>query len=337
LNFDNNSLYQQVINEKTKPLGALGMLEDIALKICNIQNTAQPQLVSPTIIVFAADHGIAAQGVSAYPAEVTPQMVLNFLQGGAAINVFCNHNNIKLHIVDAGVNYQFDNNTSLIDAKVDNGTANFMVQAAMSKEQLDLCWEQYKTKVHPHITSDNNIIGFGEMGIGNTTSAAALMSVLCKLPVHDCVGKGTGINNNQVQHKIDVIKQAIALHGTPQNAYEALQWYGGFEIAQMCAAILQACTDNKIILIDGFIATAAYLAAFHINKEVQHHALFCHCSNEQGHKLLLQQLNGTPILQLGMRLGEGTGCAMAYPIIANAVHFVNEMASFTSAGVSTAQ
>jgi nicotinate-nucleotide--dimethylbenzimidazole phosphoribosyltransferase len=327
---------QQRIDGKTKPLRALGRLEEIALQICQIQQTLMPTLRYPHLLVFAGDHGIAQEGVSAYPQEVTWQMVMNFLRGGAAINVFCRQNGIELKVVDAGVNHDFPLDThSLIHNKIQKGTDNFAKKSAMSMQQVERCIESAATIVKTIARSGCNVIGFGEMGIANTSSAAMLMSALCNLPVEDCVGRGTGLTDKALQHKIDVLSKAMAKRGKPTSPMKALALYGGFEIAQMAGAILQAAESRMITLIDGFIASSAYLVAQAIEPNVKEYCIFCHQSHEQGHALLLEYLQAKPLLHLGMRLGEGTGVAVAYPIIQSAVNFMNEMASFESAGVST--
>ncbi len=325
---------QHKIDFKTKPLGALGRLEDLALQIGMVQNTLAPQLRNPTMLVFAADHGIASEGVSAYPAEVTPQMVLNFLNGGAAINVFCRQNNIQLKVVDAGVNYDFEPNEFLIDAKIAKGTQNFLTEDAISRAQVQQCFQKAKEIVTKEFNNGCNIIGFGEMGIGNTSSASMLMSVLCNIPIEECVGRGTGLNEEQYKHKINILREALENHPVPQSVFEAMEFFGGFEIVQMCAAMLIAYEKNMLILIDGFIATAAFLCAYEMNKKIIHNAIFCHQSNEQGHRKILERLHVKPLLNLDLRLGEGTGCVLAFPLIQSAVNFLNEMQSFESAGVS---
>lgn len=325
---------QHKIDFKTKPIGALGTLEKLALQIGTIQNTLSPTLQKPTIVVFASDHGIAKQGVSAYPQEVTFQMVMNFLQGGAAINVFSKQNNIDLKIVDAGVNFNFEENENLIQAKIDKGTKSFLLQKAMTETQLQQCFDK-GNKIVTQLANDGcNIIGFGEMGIGNTSSATMLMSYLCNLPIEKCVGRGTGLNDRQLENKIAILNQAKSLHGTIENLKEVLQTFGGFEIAQICSAMLTAFENNMIILVDGFIASSAFLVAQKINASIKSNAIFCHLSDEFGHQNLLDYLQAEPLLKLNMRLGEGTGCAVAYPIIESAVTFLNNMASFESAGVT---
>jgi nicotinate-nucleotide--dimethylbenzimidazole phosphoribosyltransferase len=325
---------QHKIDAKTKPIGSLGILEKLALQIGTIQNTLTPSLKKPTIIVFAGDHGIANEGVSAYPQEVTFQMVRNFLQGGAAINVFSTQHGINLKIVDAGVNYDFNRHENLIHAKIDKGTKSFLHQKAMTETQLLQCFEKGKEIVMQLANEGCNIIGFGEMGIGNTSSASMLMSYLCNLPIEQCVGRGTGLNEEQLQKKIAILKQAKAFHGNIENPKEVLQTFSGFEMAQMCAAMLTAFENNMIILVDGFIASSAFLVAHKINPKIISSAIFCHLSDESGHQHLLNFLQAEPLLKLNMRLGEGTGCAVAYPIIESAVNFLNNMASFESAGVT---
>jgi nicotinate-nucleotide--dimethylbenzimidazole phosphoribosyltransferase len=325
---------QHKIDSKTKPIGSLGILEKLALQIGTIQNTLTPTLKKPTLIVFAGDHGIANEGVSAYPQEVTYQMVLNFLQGGAAINVFSAQHGINLKIVDAGVNFDFEKNENLVNAKIDKGTKSFLHQKAMTETQLIQCFDKGKEIVTQIANEGCNILGFGEMGIGNTSSASMLMSYLCNLPIEKCVGRGTGLNDLQLENKIAILNKAKSLHGNIENPKEVLQTFGGFEMAQMCAAMLTAFENNMIILVDGFIASGAFLVAQKMNPLIKTHAIFCHLSDEFGHQYLLNFLQAEPILKLNMRLGEGTGCAVAYPIIESAVAFLNNMASFESAGVT---
>jgi len=326
---------QSKIDQKTKPLGALGMLEKLAFQIASIQNTLSPELIKPHIVVFAGSHGIAARGVSAYPSEVTPQMVLNFINGGAAINVFTKQHGIELLLVDAGVDYKFDKTEKLIHAKVNFGTKNFVDHPAMTAEECQQCLRRGADVVRKVQGTGCNVIGFGEMGIGNTSAAAVMMSKLTDIPIEECVGKGTGLDEKQVLQKITVLKTAMGNHLDVKNDPVAvLQTFGGFEIAMICGAMLEAATQNMIILVDGFIASVSYLCAFKINPVVEKVAIFTHQSDEKGHRLLLETLKAEPVLSLGMRLGEGTGCAVAYPILQSAVAFFNEMASFESAGVS---
>ncbi len=325
---------QHKIDFKTKPLGALGQLETIALQIGQIQNTVSPKIEQPHILVFAADHGLANEGVSAYPQEVTHQMVLNFLGGGAAINIFCKQNDIHLKVVDAGVNHTFQSHPHLIDAKIGFGTKSALTQSAMDMDDVYRCIENGETLVETQVSKGCTVIGFGEMGIGNTSSASLIMHYLTQHPIEICVGNGTGVNTEQYQHKVEVLKQTINHHGTLTDPYEILSAVGGFEIAQMVGAYLKAAENGLTILVDGFITSAAFALAYNINPQVKAYAIFSHQSHEKGHQLLLEYLGVESVLNLGLRLGEGTGSALVLPLIRSAVNFLNEMASFEEANVS---
>ena len=335
--FSHNDLsvgLQQLIDNKTKPIGSLGVLEKLAKQAGKIMGTLKPQIIEPHVVVFAADHGIAQHGVSNYPTEVTRQMVNNFLEGGAAINVFCRQHDIALKIVDAGVNYDFPSNQNMIDCKIGRGTASFVTGPAMSSGELQLCLEKGAEVVNAICDTGCNTIGFGEMGIGNTSSASALMSVLCAIPLIDCVGRGTGITDEKLSRKIEILQQAIGNYSGETDALSYMAYFGGFELLQITGAMVEAHNKNMLILVDGFIVTAAFLCAYIINPAVKENAIFCHESGEKGHKLLLRWLKAEPLLHLQMRLGEGSGCAVAFPIIKSALCFLNEMASFESAAIS---
>jgi len=325
---------QTKIDLKTKPLGALGILEELALKIGKIQQTLSPSLSNPQILLFAGDHGIATTGVSAYPTDVTYQMVMNILQEGAAVTVFGKQNNITIKTIDAGVNFDFENVPNLIHHKVGYGTANFLVEKAMNQQQLEQCFEYSSLEVKKVVAANCNVIGFGEMGIGNTSSASMIMHHITKINLDDCIGRGTGLNDEQLQAKKSILHQANNFHGNLNEPLDILQTYGGFEIAQICGAMIEAYKQKMIILVDGFIATSAYLVAAAMYPEIKDYAIFCHNSNEIGHQKMLNYIDVNPILNLQMRVGEGTGCSLAYPILENAVAFLNNMASFDSAGIS---
>ena len=333
-NTELNEAIEHKINFKTKPLGALGMLEDIAGIVARIQGTLTPQLRAPHILVFAGDHGLANEGVSAFPQEVTHQMVLNFLGGGAAINVFCRQHDIALRVVDAGVNFDFENQEGLIDAKIGHGTASALKGEAMTSEEVLKAIYKGAKAVTDHVSNDCNIIGFGEMGIGNTSSSALIMHYITGLDIETCVGKGTGVNHEQLHRKTAILNEVIELHGELEDPFEILSAVGGFEIAQMVGAYLQSAAEKKVIIVDGFIATAAYAIAHLINPLVVDYVIFAHQSNEKGHAMFLGALNVDVVLNIGLRLGEGTGSALAYPLIQSAVNFLNEMSSFEDAGVS---
>jgi nicotinate-nucleotide--dimethylbenzimidazole phosphoribosyltransferase len=325
---------QMKIDQKTKPLGALGFLESLALQIGLVQNTLSPRLDKPVVMVFAADHGVVEAGVSSYPQAVTKQMVMNFLAGGAAVNVFARQHGMKVRVIDAGVNHVFDTHPDLTDAKIAMGTRSFVLEPAMTAQQCALAIAYGTELATEEIGAGSNVLAFGEMGIGNTSSAAALMAVLCDLPVSVCVGRGTGLDDAGLQHKIRVIEDAIARRQVSLSPLEVLADFGGFELAMMTGAMLAAAEGKSLILVDGFIATSALLVAARLQPAILHYCIFSHCSDEAGHALLLEQLGAEPLLRLGMRLGEGTGAVMAYPLLQAAVNFLEEMASFESAQVS---
>jgi len=329
------SQLEHKINHKTKPLGALGMLEAVALQIGLIQQTLSPQLSNATMLVFAGDHGIVEAGVSPYPQAVTAQMVLNFLQGGAAINVFTKQNNMHLSVVDSGVNYEFSSSLDLIHAKVAMGTRSFLSEPAMTLAQCEQALTRAVDIVDAKVAEGCNVFGFGEMGIGNTSSASCLMSVLCGLPIEQCVGRGTGLDDAGLAHKTNILAQAIAHHHLSSgDAMQVLATFGGFEIVMMVGAMLQAAAKQCTLLIDGFITTAALLVAAKLQPEILHYCVFTHCSDESGHKKMLDYLQVKPLLNIDLRLGEGTGAALAYPLVLASVNFLNQMASFESASVS---
>jgi nicotinate-nucleotide--dimethylbenzimidazole phosphoribosyltransferase len=323
------------INHKTKPLGALGMLESIATQIGLIQQTLTPRLNQPTMLVFAGDHGIVEAGVSPFPQAVTAQMVLNFLQGGAAINVFTLQNNMRLRVVDSGVNYEFEPTPSLINAKIAMGTRNFLIEPAMSVAQCQEAIASGAAIVDAEVADGCNVFAFGEMGIGNTSAASCLMSIVCGLPIKQCVGRGTGLDDAGLARKVDVLAHAIVQHGLDDDdAMQILATFGGFEIAMMVGAMLRAAERQCTLLIDGFITTSALLIAAKLQPNILHYCIFTHCSDEFGHKHMLKFLKVQPLLQIDLRLGEGTGAALAYPLVLAAVNFLNTMASFSSASVS---
>lgn len=323
-------LHAAIVN-KTKPPGSLGMLEALAKQIGLIQRTAQPQITEPALIVFAGDHGVVAEGISAYPQSVTWQMVENFLAGGAAINVFARQNNCALHIVDAGVNHDFGVRDGLVDRKVAFGTRNFAQEPAMSAKQ---CVQAMQHGADLVATIEGNVLGFGEMGIGNTTSAAAIMHAITRLPIEQCVGAGTGLTSDGILHKQKVVQQAFVTHAAVQSPLEILATFGGFEIAMIAGAMLAAAERRTVLLIDGFIVTSALLVAARLQPSILDYCVFAHCSDEHGHRQMLSHLGARPLLQMNLRLGEGTGSALALPLLHAAVNFVREMATFDSAAVS---
>jgi len=327
------SALQTKIDQKTKPLGSLGQLESLALQVGLCQNSLTPSLNKPCVLIFAGDHGIVESGVSAYPQTVTAQMVANFLDGGAAISVFARQHDIELLIVDAGVNADLSSHPKLVDAKIDKGTRNFSTQPAMTAEECTKAMQAGADQVLRQYESGCNCIGFGEMGIGNTSSAAMLMHRLTGLSLVRCVGRGTGLNDGQLQHKVVVLQRALNKHKDATEPLDVLATFGGFEIAMMVGAYLKAAELGMLILVDGFIAGTALLVANKLHPHVLDYCVFSHVSSEQGHQALLNQFNAKPLLNLELRLGEGSGIALAYPLLQSAVVFLNEMATFAEAGV----
>lgn len=325
---------QQRIDAKTKPPGSLGRLEQLALQLGMIQNSLTPEIRQPQMLVFAGDHGAAKAGISAYPQDVTWQMVENFLAGGAAINVFSQLAGLKLSVVDAGVAHDFSVREGLIDAKIAHGTANYLETRAIEPEALDLALERGRQLAHSAAANGCNALGLGEMGIGNTASASLLTRCLTGLPLAEVTGRGAGLDDAGLQRKLGLLEQAMARGGRPGNAYDALVQYGGYEIAMMAGAILGAAEKRMVVVIDGFIVTAALLAAHGIVPDVLGYCVFAHRSAESGHALQLEHLAVEPLLNLEMRLGEGSGAALAFPLLTAATAFLRDMASFESAGVS---
>lgn len=325
------SALDAAIDHKTKPPGSLGRLESLARQIGLIQQTVEPALVDPAILVFAGDHGVVDEGVSAYPQSVTWQMVENFLAQGAAINVFARQNGCALQVIDAGVNHDFGARDGLLNRKIALGTKNFAREPAMDIDQCLQAMEEGRQIV---AALPGNVVGFGEMGIGNTTSAAALMHKFTGLPIAECVGAGAGIPTKGLAFKQQVIRQAVELHDAAQAPLDILAAFGGFEIAMMAGAMLAAAERRMVLLIDGFIVTSALLAAARLQPAVLDYCVFAHCSDEHGHRRMLDYLGAQPLLNLGLRLGEGTGGALALPLLHAAVNFLREMATFESAAVS---
>ncbi|OMO20582.1 nicotinate-nucleotide--dimethylbenzimidazole phosphoribosyltransferase [Vibrio lentus] len=337
---------QHRIDQKTKPLGALGLLEKVAHQLALIQSQGKEaavehiELNKPSIIIFAGDHGIADEGVSIAPSAVTQQMVLNFLSGGAAINCFCAVNNVDITVVDTGILLPVESDSDmLISQRLGPRTNNFANEAAMSLETVERGIELGTELVSRTISNGTNIIMFGEMGIGNTSSASAILSALANRTAVECVGLGTGINNEQLARKVAVVEQGVArCKGIDakevKDIKEVLAQVGGYEIVQMVGGFLGAYQNRTPVLVDGFIVSVAAYVATLIEPNCRDYMIFAHRSEESGHKILLELLDAEPLLDLGLRLGEGTGAALAMPIIRAAAEFYNNMASFESAGVT---
>ena len=334
---------QRKIDQKTKPLGALGRLETLALQLGLIQRSLSPQVVNPHVLVCAGDHGAAKAGVSAFPQEVTWQMVENFLAGGAAINVLAKQAGMTLVVADAGVAHEFGPREGLANLKVGaGGTANYLDGAAMSDAECATAMANGAQLAREFAAAGCNVLGFGEMGIGNTASASLITHCITGLPLADCVGRGTGLDDAGLERKRVLLAQALnawpeqpAPHASSgEDALRVLARFGGFEIAMLAGAMLAAAEARMTLLIDGFIVTSALLVAAQVSPAILDYCVYAHCSHEAGHRLQLDRLKGEPLLDLGLRLGEGTGAALALPLLKAACAFMNEMASFESAGVS---
>jgi nicotinate-nucleotide--dimethylbenzimidazole phosphoribosyltransferase len=324
------------VNFKTKPLGSLGILEDIAIRMALIQNSLNPVIHRKAMFVFAGDHGVAMEGVSAYPPEVTSQMVLNFLNGGAGINVLCRHNHIEINIIDMGVNYDFEPSGRLLDKKIRKGTRNFLFEDAMTYDEVIKAVESgMEVFIEEFEKSRPDIIGVGEMGIGNTTSASAIISAAAGLSPEDVTGRGTGIDDEHLNKKIALIKKALELRNPDRTSgLEILRKVGGYEIAGISGTILAAASEKVPVVLDGLISTAGGLIAYLMKHETADYLFAGHRSVERGQKAALDMMELIPILDLGMRLGEGTGASLAINIIEASCKILCEMASFEDAGVS---
>lgn len=324
---------QHLIDHKTKPLGSLGRLESLARQIGLILHSERPELTSPQAVVFAGDHGLAARGVSAFPSDVTWQMVENFLAGGAAVSVLARQHGLALTVVDAGVAKDIAPRPMLQLRKVARGTADCSQGPAMTAEQCAQALQQGAQVVR---SLPGNAVLFGEMGIGNTSSAALIMARLTGLPLAQCVGRGTGLDEAAVQRKLAVLQQALLANAEAHEPLAVLQAFGGFEVAMMCGAVLEAAAQNRVIVVDGFIATSAVLVAQALRPLALQRCVFSHQSDESGHARMLAHLGADPLIKLDLRLGEGSGAALAWPLLESACRILREMASFESAGVSGA-
>lgn len=326
---------QQRIDQKTKPPGSLGRLESLATQIGLIQQTTQPDVSRPKAFVFGADHGVCAEGVNPFPQVVTEQMLANFATGGAAMNVFCRTNGIDLTIVNMGIVNTEARWPDVVHAAIAPGTANLAKTAAMTEEQCQTAIDTGHRVANAAIGAGYNLLIIGEMGIGNTTSASALLSAFTGLPADQAVGPGTGADPDTLDRKIAVVQRATK-RCQNKDASQTLRELGGFEIAAMVGTILAAHQAHVPVVIDGFIASVAALGAEMLQTGTVESCVFAHRSAEPAHRFVLEHLKVTPLLDLGLRLGEGSGSALAYPLIKNAVAMLNDMATFADAGVSEA-
>lgn len=326
---------QARLDRLTKPLGSLGRLEELAASYVTIIGELKPQVPRGVVFTFAADHGVALEGVSAYPREVTPQMVLNFLRGGAGVNVLAKHAGVDVRVVDIGVDYEFGMLPGLLDRKVMKGTRNLAVEPAMTRIQAE-----HAVMVGIELATDAaregvGLIGTGEMGIGNTTPSAAITAVMTGRPAAEVTGRGTGIDESGRLHKVSVIQQALDLHRPdPADALDVLAKVGGLEIAGLAGLMLGAAAARVPIVLDGFIAGAAALIAVGLQPLCREYFIASHRSVELGHRVILDHLKLKPLMDLDLRLGEGTGACLGMDLVCAAIKIYTEMATFDEAGVS---
>lgn len=328
-----NAALQRRLDTRTKPQGALGVLEALAMRIGLALDTDTPAFHAPQMFVFAGDHGIATDGVSAYPQAVTAQMLLNYLRGGAAINVLARQHRITLRVVDAGVATDIGEHPSLEARAVGRSTRNFRIEPAMTSAQCTQALDTGRKLALAALHQGSNALLFGEMGIGNTACASMLLHRRTGWSLEDCVGRGTGLDDAGLARKRERLAAASARRPEKLTPIETITEYGGFELAMITGALLAAAEQKCIAVIDGFAVTVAALLAIEIDPRVRSRCIFSHCSAEHAHRQLLAHLDVKPLLDLGMRLGEGTGAAMAWPLIEAAARLMTEMASFESAGV----
>lgn len=323
------------INRLTKPVGSLGRLEEVAAKLFAIYNGDMPDSLKKVVYVFAADHGITEEGVSAYPRDVTYQMVFNFLRGGAAINVFAKAVGAKVYVVDVGVDYKFEKHSSLLIKKIKHGTMNFLKSSAMNiDDALKSIFAGFDV-ASDAVKKGFNLLAPGDMGIGNTTSSSAILKAITGYDTEKLVGYGTGIDEKTVNRKIKTVDTAISIHKPDgKDALDILHKVGGFEIGAICGFILGAAFHKKPVVIDGFISAAGFSLAWLLNKNVLDYAIFSHCSKERGHKLFFEYIKQKPLFDLDLRLGEGTGAVLSFTTIEAALKMFNEMATFEEANVS---
>lgn len=325
---------QRKIDNLAKPKGSLGRLEELAVQIGTIQQTLSPVLKKPHHIVFAADHGIITEGVSFSAPEVTAQQIHNFLKGGAGINFFARQHHFTLKVVDCGVNADFGFLPGLIDRKIRKGTENYLHGPAMTTAELDQAIAIGAEMTEQAFHDGSNIISFGELGMANTSASSIWTAAFTGLPLKACTGAGSGLDRQGIEHKCQVLSQAMENYRGDGSPADLIRWFGGFEMVAAVGGMLRAAELGMLILVDGFIMTNCLLAAHQLHPEILAYCIFGHQGDEAGHKLVLDALHARPLLHLGLRLGEGTGALCAYPIIESAVRMINEMSSFQAAAVT---
>ncbi len=325
---------QAKIDHLTKPKGSLGRLEELARQLGQILGTHTPRLEHPHNIIFCADHGIVEEGISQSPKEVTWQVVYNMLRGGAGVCYLARQHGVALRIVDVGVDYDFGHEPELIDRKIARGTRSYLHGYAMTESELDLALSIGEEQVDDVYARGCRIVSFGEMGITNTSASAVWMSLLGGVPLAECVGRGSGLDDAGLAHKYEVLARAVASYSGDHSPIDLIRYFGGFEMVAAVGGMLRAAELSIPIVIDGFIMTACLLAASKLDPLVLEYAVYGHQGDEAGHARLLALLEAKPLLHLGMRLGEGSGAVCAYPIIDSACRMLSEMATFGGAGVT---
>lgn len=328
---------QEKIDNLNKPKHSLGILEDIAMQICLVQQTLSPSLVHPCHLLLGGDHGIEKEGVSCSPRDVTWQQMINFTKGGGGVNMFCRQHGFNLKIVDLGVDHELSDYPEIRNMKIANGTKNFLYAPAMTEAQMYKALSNGATLAEECIAEGCNILCVGEMGIANTSPSSVWLHIFGGVPLDECIGAGSGINEEQMQHKLEVLNYSVKRFYRDfqsEDTFDVIRNFGGFEMVAAIGAMLKAAEKQIIILIDGFIMSACILAASKIAPEVLKYAIFGHCGDEHAHATMLKILGGKPLLNLGLRLGEGTGALCAYPIIESSVRMINEMNNFENANIT---
>jgi nicotinate-nucleotide--dimethylbenzimidazole phosphoribosyltransferase len=328
---------QQKIDNLNKPKGSLGRLESLAMQICLIQQTKSPTLHNPYHLLFGGDHGIEREHVSVSPREITWQQMINFTHGGGGVNMFCRQHGFRLKIIDMGVDHDLTTYPEIINKKIALGTKNFLHGPAMSEKEFDQAIKTGASLVYDCYNEGSDIVSLGEMGIANTSSSSIWMSIFGNIPLDECVGAGAGLNSQGINHKYEILKESVDnFHRLYANTdpHTVIRYFGGFEMVGAIGAMLKAAELHLVILVDGFIMTACMLAASQIYPEILDYAIFAHCGDETGHQRMLQLMNAQPLLNLGMRLGEGTGAICAFPIVDSSVRMINEMNNFQNANIT---
>ena len=339
MNMDLRKAIQDKIDNLNKPKGSLGVLEEVAMQVALIQETLTPTLRHPAHILFGGDHGIEREGVSLSPREVTWQQMINYGRGGGGVNVLCRQHGFSLRIVDVGVDYDFDpvRHAHVIPRKIRYGTRNFLHEAAMTAGEWEQALAVGREQVDACHAEGSNVLCLGEMGIGNTSPSSVLMHLFLDIPLPQCVGAGSGLDAVGISHKLAVLTEAVQRYRGGCEGFtvtDTIRYFAGYEMAAAIGAMLRAAELRMVILVDGFIMTACMLAAQQLCPSVRECAIFGHCGDEGGHQLMLSAMHAQPLLRLAMRLGEGTGALCAYPIVASAVHLLNEMDNFAHAEIT---